>query len=133
VGDGTNTGNNAEALIAAQRIAAIGTKSKLAFDTDVTLTPSVGGLAEKEKALAAYRKNVGSAVARITIGDPNSQGQWDKTPKKVKSRFVTSFLTFLRKRYPNAVRSVSVVSQSGSLLAIGDGTGAKAIQVKVIA
>lgn len=130
--DGINGGNNVEALATSKAVVGIGASSKLAFAVETTLLPARPGVSASGPKLRAYRNAVTAAALRIRIVDAASQGEWDKGSKQVRATFVTSFLTFLQRRYPKAVRSVTIVDANGDLLAVGDAPAKGTGQVTVL-
>ena len=129
--DGTNSGNNAEALATSKAVAQIGTKSKLTFSVQTTLLPVQGGIGIPKK-LKRYRASVTAAALSITIADPASQQQWDTGSKSVRTKFTKSFLTFLKKKYPKSTRSVTVLSSEGKVLSVGDAAASGSPSVRIV-
>jgi hypothetical protein len=131
VGEGTNTGVNSESLRIAKSIASVGTKAKLTFAVQVTLSPAAGGQETRPAALKRYRKGVRAAVVRIKLTDDASLQQWTATKRPVRSKTVQTFLNQLRSNYPNAVRSVAMVGPDENLLAVGDVAPGGRVSVKI--
>lgn len=107
----------------AKEIAGIGTKASLNFAVQVSLSPSRGGQATKTAQITRYRKSVRAAVLRIKLTDETSLQQWNSTKRPVRSKTVQTFLNRLKAKYPNAVRSVTMVDANEKVLAMGDSTG----------
>ncbi len=118
--DGSNTSNTSEGLAAAKQVAALGSKFQLTFNVNVQLVPTAGSLAKKPAALRAYRKRVVAATLRIELADDVSLQQWKATGAANRKAVVRNFLGVLRRRYPNAARSVTMISSAGTILATGD-------------
>jgi hypothetical protein len=114
--DGTNNGNNADALAASKAIVKFGTEGQLVLSAQTMLTPVTGS-----KNVAKYRRSVTGAILRVSLSDPGSKEQWDTSiPKASKNNFVRGFLAYLSDRYRNASVSVTVVDGTGTVLALGD-------------
>jgi hypothetical protein len=104
-------------------------KAKITVSTTATLVPSVGGVG-RAAGLRRYRASVTAAVLVMKLDDA-AQQQWTGAGKKVQRDLVKSFLTRLRKTYAKASRSITVVDQSGKVLAIGDAPSGGAAAVKL--
>ncbi|MCW2955845.1 MAG: hypothetical protein JWO69_714 [Thermoleophilia bacterium] len=117
--DGTNKGNSPEALRIAKDATGVMQQAKISVTTDATLLPAAGGAVAPGK-VKPYRGKVTAAVLVIKLNDPTALQQWTGAGKKVQGQLVQNFLQRLRKSYPKASRSISVVDSAGTLLAIGD-------------
>lgn len=118
--DGTNAGNSPEALRLAKDATSVMQEADIQVSTTATLVPSAGGV-NRGAALRRYRDTVTGAVLVLKL-DAAAQQQWTGAGKKVQADLIRSFLSRLGKTYGKATRSVSVVDESGNVLAIGDAT-----------
>lgn len=116
--DGTNNGNNPEALRAAKDASSVMQKAKITVSTTATLAPAGGGIG-RPAALKRYRSSVTAATLVMRL-DSAAMQQWTGAGKKVQTDLVKSFMTRLGKSYARAVRSVTIVDDQGNVLAIGD-------------
>ncbi|MCB0877642.1 MAG: hypothetical protein KDC46_01490 [Thermoleophilia bacterium] len=116
--DGTNSGNNPEALRAAKDATAVMQKANITVTTTATLVPATGGIG-RPAAVKKYRSTVTSASIVMTLDDAAMQ-QWTGAGKKVQTDLVKSFMTRLGKSYRKAVRSITILDSQGTVLAIGD-------------
>jgi hypothetical protein len=128
--DGTNNGNNPEALRAAKDATGVMQKAKITVSTRATLVPGTGGIG-RPAAVKRYRSTVTAASLVMQLDDAAMQ-QWTGAGKKVQAELVRSFITRLGKSYRKAVRSITVLDSSGTVLAIGDANaGGSAGRVKL--
>lgn len=130
--DGSNNGNNPEALRAAKDATGVMQKAKITVSTTATLVPGTGGVGAAP-AIKRYRSTVSAATLVMKL-DQSAMEQWTGAGKKVRIDLVRSFLTRLGKSYRKATRSVTVLDASGTVLAIGDAkanAGVSASRVKL--
>lgn len=116
--DGTNEGNNPEALRAAKDATGVMQKANITVSTTATLVPAAGGIG-RPPAVRRYRQNVTSATLVMQLDEAAMQ-QWTGAGKKVQTDLVRSFLARLGKSYRGATRSISIVDSQGTVLAVGD-------------
>lgn len=116
--DGTNQGNNPEALRAAKDATGVMQKANITVATTATLVPAAGGIG-RPPALRRYRQSVTSATLVMKLDDAAMQ-QWTGAGKKVQNDLVRSFMARLGKSYRRATRSVTIVDAQGTVLALGD-------------
>lgn len=119
LGSGLDAGNTAYAVKVAGIVSGVAKNNGLNFSVDVHLTPAEAGLAQG--ASDAYKRQVRGAVMRIQIVDQQTLSQWNSNPVGVRKSAVTSWLKLLKRVFPNAYRSVTVVSPQLTPLAVGDG------------
>lgn len=119
LGSGLDAGNTAYAVKIAGIVSGVAKNNGLNFAVDVHLTPATAGLVEG--ASTAYKRQVRGAIMRIQIVDAGTLAQWSNNPESVRRSAVMSWLRLLKKVFPNAHRSVTVVSPQLNPLAVGDG------------
>lgn len=118
--DGSASGNNAYAVKIAKIVADIAHRNGLNFEVQVQLVPGVAGMVTRPRLEAAYKSRVIGAVMRMKAADSTTDGQWAANKVKVRKNSIVSFLALLKKLFPNATRSVSVLAADDMLLGIGD-------------